>query len=144
MLNKLSFLVIAILASITNFSQEKYVGRFTGNAQCIYGEILGNGLTLSANYDIRFRGQKGLGLRVGLGYLGSNEGGILSIPVGINHLSGIAPNYLEVGIGYTFVRLTGTDNILNGSGAILVPNIGYRYQPLQKGVTIRIGLSPLI
>jgi hypothetical protein len=70
-------------------------------AQSVYGEIGGNGILFSVNYDVRFmKSQKGLGARVGIGYLAD----ILTIRVGINYLVGRSPNLFEAGIGYLLVR----------------------------------------
>jgi hypothetical protein len=33
---------------------------------------------------------------------------------------------------------------LEGEGSLLVPNVGYRYQPVKMGFTGRIFISPLI
>lgn len=118
----------------------------TRNAKQIYGEFLGNGLLFTANYDFRFgQRQKGLGMRVGLGFFGGSGGGIVTIPVAINNLSGRAPNYLELGLGVTYASFTDSDDFFDNSGSIIiVPSVGYRYQPRGKGFTGRIALTPLI
>lgn len=118
----------------------------TANGQTVYGELLGNAGLFSVNYDFRFtKKNKGIGMRVGGGFIGGSGGGILLLPVGINYLSGRASNYFEAGLGYTFVTSTEFDLFdSEGSGGLLVPNIGYRYQPRKKGFMGRIGLSPLI
>lgn len=113
-------------------------------ASCIYGELGGNSPIFSANYDFRFRGQKGLGMRVGAGLFGGSGGGLVMVPIGLNNLSGKAPNYLEIGLGATYLSLTDDDEFLEGSTMLLVPSIGYRYQPLGKGFTARVFASPLI
>lgn len=118
----------------------------TKNAQQVYGEFLGNGLLFTANYDFRFKQrQKGLGMRVGLGFFGGSGGGIITIPVAINNLSGRAPNYLEVGLGATYASFTDSDDFFEGASSVLIiPSIGYRYQPRAKGFTGRIAFTPLI
>lgn len=119
----------------------------TKNAQQVYGEFLGNGLLFTANYDFRFgQRQKGLGMRLGIGFFGGSDGGIITIPVAINNLSGRAPNYLEIGLGATYAGLTDSDDyIFSGASSVLiVPSIGYRYQPRGKGFTGRIAFTPLV
>lgn len=114
-------------------------------AQSVYGEIGGNGILFSANYDFRFKkSDKGLGMRAGLGFFGGSGGGLVTVPVGLNYLIGKAPSYLEVGLGYTYVSITSEDNFIEGAGSLLVPSIGYRFQPSNKGFTGRVIISPLI
>ena len=114
-------------------------------AQSVYGEIGGNGLLFSANYDFRFqKSDKGFGMRAGLGFFGGSGGGLLTVPVGLNYLIGKAPSYLELGLGYTYASFTSSDDFIEGSGSLLVPSIGYRFQPSKKGFTGRVILSPLI
>ena len=84
-------------------------------------------------------------MRLGLGFFGGSGSGIITVPVGINHLAGKAPNYFESGIGITYAKFTGTDAFFNnGGGSLLVPSIGYRYQPEQNGFFGRMAFSPLI
>ncbi len=124
------------------FSQEKISSQ---RAQSVYGEVLGNGLIFSANYDFRFAPkQNGLGMRVGLGFFGGSGGGILTVPVGLNYLAGKGPHYFEAGFGYTYATFTSSEDFLNGSGSILVPSVGYRYQALSSGFIGRVYISPLI
>lgn len=125
---------------------EKQKNDSSQRAQIVFGEIGGNGLLLSANYDFRFfKSQKGLGMRVGLGFFGGSGGGIVTVPVGLNFLAGKAPNYLEVGAGYTYATFTGgSDSFFSGSGGVFVPSIGYRYQPIDKGFVALIFVSPLV
>lgn len=116
------------------------------NAKQFYGEFLGNGLLFTANYDFRFgQRQKGLGMRVGLGFFGGSDGGILTVPIAINNLSGRAPNYLEVGLGATYAGMADGDEIFDEASTVLIiPSIGYRYQPKGKGFTGRIAFTPLV
>lgn len=142
-------LLATILITATSFSQahtDKSPKNNAHGAQAIYGELLGNGLLFSVNYDFRFtKSQKGLGMRLGTGFFGGSGGGILTIPVGINHLAGKAPNYFESGIGVTYATITGKDDFFSGNGgSLLIPSIGYRYQPENNGFFGKIAISPLI
>lgn len=136
-------LITVVITGVCFAQEEKYTSE---RAQSVYGELGGNGLFFSGNYDFRFlKSQKGLGMRVGIGFFGGSGGGLISVPVGLNYLAGKAPNYLEVGLGYTFASFTSPDDFFNGeTGSILVPSIGYRYQPLKKGFTGRVFIAPLI
>ena len=135
-----------MFAQIVSAGADRTSNNTSHRAQVIYGELLGNGLLFSANYDFRFaKSQKGLGMRLGLGFFGGSGSGIFTVPIGINHLAGKAPNYFESGIGVTYATFTGDDYFLSGrSGSLLVPGIGYRYQPEHNGFFGKISLSPLI
>ncbi|WP_017257377.1 hypothetical protein [Pedobacter arcticus] len=67
--------------------------------QLIDGQILGDGLFFSINYDTRFKtSNKGLGLRAGVGILFG-----AALPVSINYLIGNSNkrSFLELGAGGT-------------------------------------------
>jgi len=114
-------------------------------AKNIYGEIGGPGI-LSLNYDQRFKGQKGLGFRVGAGGIGFLTSGVFAIPVGLNYLSGSNGHYLELGAGASAITITdGEDFFENSSSTVFgYLNFGYRYQPEKNGFTGRVFVSPLI
>ncbi|MEN9299111.1 MAG: hypothetical protein RLZZ429_1424, partial [Bacteroidota bacterium] len=99
-------------------------------ARNIYGEIGGPGI-LSLNYDQRFKGQKGLGFRVGAGGIGFLSSGVFAIPVGINYLSGSKGHYLELGAGASAITITDGEDFFenSSSGFFGYVNFGYRYQP---------------
>lgn len=114
-------------------------------ARNIYGEIGGPGI-LSLNYDQRFKGQKGLGFRVGAGGIGFLTSGVFAIPVGINYLSGSKRHYLELGAGASAITITDGEDFFenSSSGFFGYVNFGYRYQPEKNGFTGRVFISPLI
>ncbi len=96
-------------------------------AKCVFGEIGGNGLLISANYDVRFaRKQNGLGARAGLGYIADPFGDAdgITIPLGLNYLAGNRGHYLEAGIGATYFSIKGSslfDVDVSESGVFFVP-----------------------
>lgn len=114
-------------------------------ARNIYGEIGGPGI-LSLNYDQRFKGQKGLGFRVGAGGIGFLTSGVFAIPVGINYLSGKRGHYLDLGAGASAITITDGEDFFenSSSGFFGYLNFGYRYQPEKSGFTGRVFISPLI
>ena len=119
------------------------------SAKDAYLEIGGPGF-FSANYDQRFKGQNGLGFRVGLGGIGILGSGIFSVPIGLNYLSGSKGNYFEWGAGASIVTLSESDFWLSNNSTTTTStsiigfiNLGYRYQPEKKGFTGRIFISPL-
>ena len=137
-------LLLFSVTATTCFSQYQPKAEPSGRAQAIYGEFLGSGLIFSAHYDFRFaKTQNGFGMRAGLGFVGGSGGGVLTIPVGINHLAGKGPHYFESGLGVTWGATTSGD-FEDDAGFFFVPSVGYRYMPLANGFTARINLSPLI
>ena len=139
----LALLVITLSSSLNAQNDREQVP--ATRAKVVYGEFLGSGLIFSAHYDFRFaKKQNGFGMRAGLGFFGGSGGGIFTLPIGINHLAGKGPHYFESGIGYTLAALTGDSDFLDGSGSLLFPSFGYRYQPLGKGFSARVYLGPLV
>ena len=142
---RLLFFTLFTAACLTISAQDKeaYAGT---RAQSVFGELGGNGLLFSVNYDTRFsRSDKGLGMRAGLGFFGGSGGGILTVPIVLNHLAGRAPHYFESGLGFTYATFTGEDeDFFGGGGNLLIPSIGYRYQAIGKGFIGRVVLSPVV
>ncbi len=117
----------------------------TGSTKTIYGEIGGPG-ALSVNYDQRFKGEKGLGFRVGIGGITVLVAGVFTLPVGINYLQGSNGHYLELGTGLSGVTVYNGAEFFDARNSTVIGyfTVGYRYQPLKKGFTGRIFVSPLI
>ncbi len=145
----LTCLCFTILLIQPVFSQEEVPKSSSANASNIFIELGGNGAGFSINYDSRFsRSQKGIGGRIGVGFIPSLDFGflgstpsILTIPIALNYLAGKAPHYLEAGAGATIGSI---GRNTKGTGVVFIPSIGYRYQPSYKGFTGRVVLSPLI
>lgn len=156
----LSFaLLFSIIASFAqDTTQDKTVKQF-------YTEMGGPGILFSANFDTRFikAKQTGFGMRVGLGFTIIEEEyndqngyyqyqvrSIGTIPLGINYLFGkeTSPHTFETGAGITV--LTSKTEMLNYGGHQKAGNIMgffsfmYRRQPLNGGITWRIGFTPVI
>jgi hypothetical protein len=130
----------------------------------VFLELGGNGGFLSVNFDSRFsKTEKGLGYRAGVGFIPALNTGnadfffpstpsILTVPFGINHLAGKAPNYFESGFGITYAYTSGDISSdfwgysVDVSGSIwnFVPSIGYRYANTGKGFQFRACISPII
>ncbi len=137
-------LIVFSLISFKSFSQES---NHQASAKVVYGEVLSvSGPTVfTANFDIRFKEQKGFGAHAGFGLLGSGGGGsILIFPLGINYLVGKAPHYFEGGLGTTLITIAGNTYSFNESVAVLVPSAGYRYQTFANGISFRVFISPWI
>jgi len=113
-------------------------------------ELGGPGLALTFNYDSRFghRVDK-WGYRVGTGYYNTGSNSVFSVPLQINYLLGANDNFLELGIGTTFLYSKGSTNgtvfqFDNVTGFIGTATIGYRYQQESGGINFRIGFVPIL
>jgi hypothetical protein len=104
----------------------------------IFGELLGNGLITSVNYDTRFKPDRndGFGLRVGIGYFPS----LFTLPMGINYIVGKRRSGFESGIGITpFYDIQSVDERKFTTVALLT--VGYRFQPIDNGFLFRVNGS---
>lgn len=118
-------------------------------AQSVYLEIGGPGLALTVNYDARFGNRRnGLGYRVGAGYFATDGNNVFSVPLQVNYLFGKGKSLIEIGGGTTFLNSHGNSNgkhfIFDRiTGFVGTATIGYRYQPEEKGINLRIGFVPI-
>ncbi len=125
----------------------------------VFVEALGNGLTISGNFDLRLKANQndGLGLRAGIGggsLTGTDEQGnsalmgVVTFPLAVNYLVGKKRSAFESGIGITPILVTASgkinDEAFSGSGLVLggFLNLGYRYQPLNRGLMAHIKWTP--
>ncbi len=134
-------------------------------------ELLGAQNTVGINYNSRFKGNSGLGYRVGIGFgYGDNSGlGLfdqnikgVGVPVELNYLFGKKRHKLEVGFGTslgvyhvketawyyyqpvspeTEGRSEQYTSSSNRFGYMMFGDIGYRYQ-CDNGFMFRVGVSP--
>lgn len=118
-------------------------------AQTAFFEVGGPGLALTVNYDARFGHRRdGFGYRVGAGYFATDGNNVFSVPIQINYLYGKGRSMVEIGGGTTFLNSHGNPNgktfIFDRiTGFIGTATIGYRYQPEEKGINLRIGFVPI-
>ena len=127
-------------------------------SKSVFLEVGGNGGLGSVNFDSRLNTtEKGLGYRVGLGFIPrtysflDSRPAVWTIPVGLNHLIGGHRHYLETGLGLTYYFFKGTTSGVwgirendNGSGILFIPSVGYRYAPDGKAFQGRLVVSPPI
>jgi hypothetical protein len=144
---KICLLLTILLVSTTN-------SLFSQAHRSLFLELGGNGIAISLNYDARFKKQEnGFGYRVGIGVLPATvqffteTSTILTIPVGINHLTGKKSHHFETGLGATFI--TGSvgfwgEEKENVTGVVFLPSIGYRYSRTGGGFQGRVVISPLV
>jgi len=125
----------------------------------IFVEGLGNGILISGNFDIRLKSDRndGFGLRAGIGG-GSMSGtdfngnyanvGLLTFPLSVNYIVGNRRSGFESGLGITPLYVSATTSTSgeffqgSGFGATGFLNIGYRFQPIKKGVMFRVNWAP--
>jgi hypothetical protein len=123
-------------------------------AQNIFIEIGGAGLFFSANYDTRFSQQRdGFGGRLGLGWWHSANTTFITVPFQLNYLVGGRSSFFEAGAGATYMYLSnpylanpliGHNPQVNNSTVVGTTTIGYRYQPFNGGLNLRISFDPML
>lgn len=146
---RILFLFIAFTAGTNVFSQTtEPVSENSGTkARSVFVEVAGNGLMLSLNYDFRFKKQQnGFGMRIGAGYYdGGND--IYTFPVAVNYLIGKASSFFELSAGVTYLTTFGIHSpdflFYNKTNWLLIPGVGYRLQPANKGFTGKIAFTPI-
>jgi len=121
-------------------------------AQSIFVELGGAGLFYSANYDTRFSQQRdGVGGRLGLGWWHSANTTFISVPFQLNYLVGGRSNFFEAGAGATYMYLSnpyfgnpiiGHNPRVVNSTIVTTSTIGYRYQPFNGGLNLRVSFNP--
>ena len=144
-----------VFMALTAFSQQDTV-RLRGSSgqqpsivtdrppQAVYLNLGGSSPLLGVMYDRRFRNRvNGAGFTTGIGFWGSSEGSVFSIPLSVNYLFGRQTHFIELAAGTTFV--TSSDEFFDTeeSGFIHHINLGYRHQPTRGGFFFRGGYSPL-
>ncbi len=154
---KILFCLGFVITTAISFSQEN--GYPTHSSQIMI-EYSGPGGQWSLQFESRFKKQTdGSGYTIGFGSAPydleetCNEGGFLTIPLGLNYLVGKRDHKLEVGGGMV-LKLFGAgtkvwcpeidDNFYeNGNPVYFYCLLGYRYQPAFKRLSGRIFVSPL-
>jgi len=134
-----SFLLV-LLISFTIAGQSKFKPPIARNT--VYLEMLGNGLTYTANYETAlFRNPAfcivgRLGINISPPYILHSD---LNLLTGMTLLFGKSREFLELGIYNLNLVASGeyqTKNILTG-------NIGYRFQPFSiNSIVVRLNFTP--
>ncbi len=128
-------------------------------AHAAFVEALGNGLLYSANYELLVRPWN-VGFRVGSSFFtykvssvtGSGNLTLLTFPLIANYYLGPPHHKLQLGLGATVIYLSAssdsTGTKFEGSGAGLgiaaTGVVGYRYLPIDRGVTFGVAFTPLL
>lgn len=138
-MKRLIGLSIAMCAVSIAFTQAHF------KPNTFYGEIAGNGLVLSVNYERQLAAKPGLGLHAGIG-LGGDKPMIPTGAVYLFHLKN-TKSYLEAGAGITFGEKhmldgTHTRSVSNNYIPAFVPSVGLRHHT-EYGLMWKIIYSPV-
>jgi hypothetical protein len=143
-MKKLILMLIGVTV-ITSLKAQSGNSEPTGTSKSVYVEVLGSGIGFSANFDSRFMGSKGFGFRVGVGYVPLTGASTLTIPFGLNYITGAKSSHFEAEA--TATVLTASGGKLNGktvSALFIYPHIGYRYTKPSKSFLGRIYAGPIL
>jgi hypothetical protein len=120
----------------------------SAQAPQLYAELGGPSLA-GINFDTRFsKKENGFGGRIGIGGFSIDGSSLLMVPFGVNYLIGKpeTKNFFEVGANLTYVSASDNgseadpdNNMADTWGSL---TLGYRHQPIGKGVTFRISVNP--
>jgi hypothetical protein len=114
------------------------------STKAVYGEFGGSGLIFSGNFDMRFKGHKGFGFRLGIGYAGGTGASLVTVPVGLNALVGKGPHYFEVGASATLLSDSYEGFDEGSTSWFFMPHFGYRFTKPTKSFNGRIYVGPII
>ena len=143
-MKKLCLILLGVV-SITSLKAQSDQPERTVTSKTVYIELLGSGLVFSANFDGRFSGNKGLGYRIGMGFVPISGRTTLTFPFGLNALLGHGPSYFEAEATATI--LTSSTGKFNGkevSKVFIYPHVGYRYTKPTKSFFGRVCVGPMI
>lgn len=113
-----------------------------------YIEGGGNALAFSVNYDARFQKRTdGFGYRIGIGgftSFGGDGRSLLAVPVQINYLAGKGAHFFEAGLGATYTTdgFWEDEPIQKKTPVLGTITFGYRFQPVNSGLLLRVGMTP--
>ncbi|HEY1018855.1 MAG TPA: hypothetical protein VGE25_07660 [Sediminibacterium sp.] len=141
---KYTCVVVACLFCLAGFAQKSGPFGSKGAHQTLFVEAGGPGI-LSINYDQRFQGEQGLGIRAGVGGYGFLKKGVFTIPLGLNYLTGSGDHFAELGAGVTIASSSVGNTYFDNPGTTTAGfiNFGYRYVPQKKNLSFRAFISPL-
>ena len=139
-MKQLSFVVLVIVIATMQLAAQQQFRKNT-----VFGEIGGNGMILSLNFEHQTGTKPGLGWHAGIGLGGDNP----AFPLGLTYLVnlGDSKSFLDAGAGINLLEkkmLEGknTNADKNPYKAAYVPSLGYRHQT-HYGLMWRINYSPV-
>lgn len=118
--------------------------------QSVFIEGLGSGFIYSFNYEKKLTSiSEKLLIRAGFGYTATEGVRLSTLPVTSSYLFGRNHNFLEVGAGFTLLRISETSNtnpvgsqLDRGNGILATFGLGYR-RVSKSGFLLRAGITPL-
>ena len=152
-MKRIAFATVAVALCATPALAQR---RDASNSLFIEGG--GPGLLYSVNYELLFDDDSGI--RVGFSYQplsaaassggGSGKASVITVPILATYLASFGSSALELGGGATLIRADGaaSGNGLAvssaGTNVLGTAILGYRRQPLEGGIQLRIGLEALV
>jgi hypothetical protein len=140
-MRKLSFFIPVVLITIQLAAQKPF------KKNTFYGELGGNGVFLSANYERQLGNKPGFGLHIGIGICDIKP----FIPFGATYLLDLGNNksFLEAGAGITLAEQNAWDDEHSliqprpsPYKAGFIPSLGYRHQT-RYGLMWRVKYTPV-
>lgn len=132
-------LLFFLFAASTVVAQKKFKNN------CLYTEIMGNGIVLSVNYELQTGKEPGFGIHAGIGLGGSKP----AFPIGVRYLINISKqkSFVEAGTGITFaekdVWIDKTDyNNANPYRVAFISSLSYRHHTTY-GLMWKLTYSPI-
>jgi hypothetical protein len=115
-----------------------------------YVQLLGNGLTLSVNYERQLTAKPGLNAQVGIGFGNFKP----TIPIGLNYIFNLKSqkSFIETGLSLVFTErdifydgfiFENPEPTRKDYTAAYVPSVGYRYHA-SKGFMYKIVYTPVL
>jgi hypothetical protein len=147
-----TFLLVLCFAVVAQLQAQDIIITKNPTIRNLSFDLGGSSLLASISYDQRFRGNRGLGFRAGMGMLpiSVNAKGSLqfTFPIQMNFLlMGNTTNFYEFGAGVTLFSSPYSGGFISfdkGDLKLLTGYAGYRYQsPRRHGFMFRAGLSIL-
>ncbi len=144
-MRSLSLLLLIIVLSGTVLAQSPSA------RNAFYGELVGNGLIYSVNYDRLF--SDAIGARIGVSYTAPEMVSLTTIPVMGYYLIplGSGSSKVELGLGIAVLLqpeyqstsfAAAPDDKLKGNSVVGTATVGYRYQRPNGGFVFRVGFTP--
>lgn len=139
--------VLFTLVTTSVRAQRNETGDDTFTRHAVYTELGGMGYLYTLNYD--FRPIEHLAIRVGFEVLpipwSERFAFCLLAPLSMYALLGSDGHYVELGIGYWgMLAVDGAGFHTDNDAHFIVPQLGYRFQPLDRGFFFRATFTPLI
>lgn len=144
------FISYCLLAFFIFLNSKSVFGQEQKQDQAVFIEGLGSGILFSFNYEKKLLSiTDKLAIRAGVGYTSTEGVRLTTVPVSGVYLFGKKRNFLEIGAGFTLLRVSDSTSInplgsqLDSDYGILAAfGLGYR-RVAESGFMLRAGITPL-